>query len=162
VGSSNRRFYILMGVSGAIVAGGIAVGAVLVFSGNSEAAPTKAQYFARIARICRVYGPQLNKVPPPTDIAIPGVVVTSVSGALPILSAMTAELHKVRPPAELRPKIKRWLHLDDQALVNLRDSLRLAREPNLSQMAFTYLDFLKDSQAAKHLGAQIGFPSPPC
>jgi len=162
VGSSNRRWYVLMGVGSALVAGGIAAGAVLVFSGSSPAAPTKAQYLAKVAGICRAYGPRLDKVPPPTDIAIPGVVVTSVSKALPILSAMTAALHELRPPAELRPKIERWLDLDDRALVNLRESLRLAREPYISRMGITYLEFLRNSEAAKHLGAQIGFPSPPC
>ena len=158
-----RRWYVVLGAACALIAGGIAAGVVLAFSGSSSAAPpTKKEYFARIATICRIYGPQLNKVPPPTDIAIPGVVVTSVSNALPILTAMTDRLHQVRPPAELKTKIQRWLDLDDKALVSLRESLKLAREPNLSQMGVSYIEFLKNSQAAKHLGAQIGFPSPPC
>lgn len=159
---ARRRWFLTLGSGCAVIAGVVVAVVLLVFSGSSQAAPTKAQYFGKIAAICRVYGPQLNKVPPPTDIAIPGVVVTSVSKALPILTKMTARLHEVRPPAELESKVARWLTLDDKALVSLKESLKLAREPYLSRMGVAYIGFLKNSQAAKHLGAQIGFPSPPC
>src|SRR5579864_7255470 len=106
---ARRRWYLKLGSGCAVAAGVILAVVLLVFSGSSQAAPTKAQYFAKIAAICRVYGPQLNKVPPPTDIAIPGVVVTSVSKALPILTKMTAKLHGVRPPTEIKTKVVRWL-----------------------------------------------------
>jgi hypothetical protein len=157
-----RRRYLALGAACALVAAAVAGGIVLVFSDSSKAAPTKAQYFARVATICRIYGPKLDKVPPPTDIAIPGVVASSLGKALPILEAQAAAVHALRPPTELRAEIKRWVVLDNRAIAKLRESLRLAREPNLSQMAFAYIQFLTASRAAKHLGQTIGFPHPPC
>jgi hypothetical protein len=154
-----RRRYLALGAACALVAAAVAGGIVLVFSDSSKAAPTKAQYFARVAAICHVYGPKLDKVPPPTDIAIPGVVASSIGAALPILEAQAAA---VRPPKQLQVEIERWIALDDRAIAKLRESLRLAREPNLSQMAFAYIQFLTASRAAKHLGQTIGFPHPPC
>lgn len=158
----NRRWYAMLGTACMLAAVGVAAGIVLVFSGTSAAAPTKKQYFVRVAAICRIYGPKLDKVPPPTDIAIPGVVASSVGKALPILEAQAAAVHALRPPEALRAKIERWVVLDDRSIAKLRESLRLAREPNLSQMGFAYLQFLQVSQAAKHLGQSIGFPHPPC
>jgi hypothetical protein len=157
-----RRRYLALGAACALVAAAVAGGIVLVFSDSSQAAPTKAQYFARVAAICRIYGPKLDKVPPPTDIAIPGVVASSVGKALPIIEAQAAAVHALRPPAELRAKIARWIVLDDRTIAKLRESLRLAREPNLSQMGVTYIQFLQAGRAAKQLGQSIGFPHPPC
>ena len=159
---TTRRWYLGLGAACALLAGIVAAGFVLLFSSSSKAAPTKAQYFAHVAAICRVYGPKLDKVPPPTDIAIPGVVASSLGKALPILEAQAVAVHGLRPPSELRTKVERWVVLDDRALAKLRESLRLAREPNLSQMAFAYIQFEKNSRAAKHLGQTIGFPHPPC
>jgi len=159
---TNGRWYAVLGAACALTGAGIAAGIVLIFSGVSAAAPTKKQYFARVAAICRTYGPKLDKVPPPTDIAIPGVVASSVGKALPILEAQAAAVHALRPPAQLRAKIERWVALDDRSIAKLRESLRLAREPNLSQMGVAYIQFLQASQAAKHLGQSIGFPPPPC
>jgi hypothetical protein len=45
---------VLFWAGGLLVAGAIAAGIVLAFSGNSKAAPTKAEYFARVAEICRL------------------------------------------------------------------------------------------------------------
>jgi hypothetical protein len=159
---TTRRWYLGLGAACALLAGIVAAGFVLLFSSTSRAAPTKAQYFARVAAICRVYGPKLDKVPPPTDIAIPGVVASSLGKALPILEAQAAAVDALRPPKQLQVEIERWIALDDRAIAQLRESLRLAREPNLSQMAFAYIKFLKASMAAKHLGQAIGFPHPPC
>src|SRR5215831_7563203 len=109
MGISSHRWYVALGAACALVAGGIAAAFVLVFSsGNSEAAPTKSQYFARVAAICRIYGPKLDKIPPPSDIAIPGVVASSVGRALPLIEAQAAVVHALRPPKELQAKIKRW------------------------------------------------------
>ena len=65
----NRRWYAILGGTFTLVAAGIATAIVLTFSGTSEAAPTKSQYFARVAAICRLYGPKLDKIPPPVDIS---------------------------------------------------------------------------------------------
>jgi hypothetical protein len=57
--------YLKIGCVCALVAAAVAAGVVLVSSGSSEAAPTKSQYFARVAAICRTYGPKLDKISPP-------------------------------------------------------------------------------------------------
>src|SRR3954447_23624693 len=66
VAPTKRRSYLRLGAACAVLSAAIAVGLVLAFaSGTSEAAPTKSQYFARVAAICRIYGPKLDKIPPP-------------------------------------------------------------------------------------------------
>ena len=157
-----RRWYATLGTVCALLAAGAATGTVLVSSGTSAAAPTKEEYFARVAAICRIYGPKLNKVAPPSDIAIPGVVASSVGRALPLIEAQAAVVHALRPPKELQAKIKRWIRLDNRAIRKLRESLRLAREPNISLLGVTYVEFLRASIAAKKVGGTIGFPHPPC
>jgi len=162
VGSSNRRWYLFLGAGCVLVTGGVAASLVLVFGGTSKAAVTKAEYFARVAAICRVYGPQLDRFPPPADIAAPGEIVTSVEKALPVIQAETRALRKLRVPGELRAKLARWFDLNDRSIAKLGESLRAAREPNISVMGVAYVQFLKAGTAAEHVGRAIGFPRPPC
>jgi hypothetical protein len=114
VDSSSRRWYLFLGAGCALVTGGVAAGLVLAFSGSSQAAPTKEAYFARVAAICRVYGPQLDKVPAPADIAAPGEIVSSVEKALPVLVAETRALGKLPVPDQLGAKLARWFDLNDR------------------------------------------------
>ena len=157
-----RRWYLVVGASCALVSGAVAAIFVLAFSGSSEAALTKAQYFARVAAVCRIFGPKLDKVPPPSDIAIPGVVVSSVEKALPILQAETRAVRAIRPPRELRKQVARWFALNDRAIAKLGEALRFGRQPNISVMGVAYVQFLKAGTAAEHVGRAIGFPRPPC
>ena len=65
MGRTNRRWYLGLGAACAALAAAVAA-LVLVFgTESSRAAPTKAEYFARVAAICRLYGPKLDKIPPP-------------------------------------------------------------------------------------------------
>lgn len=162
MGSSTRRWYAALGAASATVVVAIVAVFVLVFSGSSQAAPTKEAYFARVAAICRVYGPQLDKVPSPSDIAVPGEIITSVEKALPILRAETRAVRALRPPTELRAQLTRWLELNDRANAKLAEALRAAREPDLGVMGVAYVQFLKTGAAAERLGRAIGFPRPPC
>jgi hypothetical protein len=159
---TTTRWYLGLGTFCALVAGSIVAGFVLAFSGSSQAAPTKSQYFGRVAAICRRYGPRLDKVPPPYDIAIPGVVASSVEKALPILEAETRAVRALRPPEGLKSRIARWLVLNDRANAKLAEALRQARLPNLGAMGIAYVAFLRQGAEAEHLGRAIGFPRPPC
>src|SRR5581483_5416867 len=86
-----RRARLLASLAAILVAGGVAAVLVLAFgNSSSQAAPTKAVYFRRVAKICGVYGPKLDQVTPPQDVTIPGEVVTSLSRAIPIIEAGTA------------------------------------------------------------------------
>jgi hypothetical protein len=159
---TNRRRSLALGAACALIAAAVAAAIVVAFPGRSEAAPTKAQFLARVAAICRVYGPRLDRVPPPGDIAVPGEVATSVAQALPILEAESKELRALRSPAELRARLARWHALNDRSLAELAVALRAAREPNLSTMGVAYVRFLLDGSKAEKVGRTIGFPRPPC
>jgi hypothetical protein len=157
-----RRSKILLGLGCTAVAAAIAVGVVLLAGGAAAAPPTKAEYLARVAAVCRIYGPKLDKVPPPGDIGIPGEVLTSVERALPILKAERDHVHALRSPAALAARIAQWKKLDDESLAHLEVALKAARVPNLSEMGVAYVEFLKAGSDAEKIGKAIGFPRPPC
>jgi hypothetical protein len=153
------RSDVLFLAGGLVVAGSIAAGIVLAFSGKSEAAPTKAEYFARVAAICRLYGPKLDKISPPHDIAIPGEVAGPVSLALPLVVAETREVRALRPPTELGPQVEHWLALKDRAIATLKRTLREALIPDIRRMGPDWLRFVDQAEAAAKAGGRIGFPS---
>src|SRR4029077_19750498 len=99
VASTNRRSYLGLGAACMALAAVIAGVIVLVVgSGTSEAAPTKSQYFARVAAICRIYGPKLDRIPPPIDVTIPSEITESVKKVEPILRAEAEAMRRLQPP----------------------------------------------------------------
>jgi hypothetical protein len=159
----NRRWYAFLGGACALLAGGMATGIVLTFSGTSSAAPpTKKQYFAKIAAICRTYGPKLDKVPPPIDITIPSEITESVTKVEPILRAESDAVRRLTPPRELREQLARWNKLNDQSISQLGVALRAAKKLDLRGIQVAYVTFVVTGAKAQHLGHAIGFPSPPC
>jgi len=156
-----RRWYLAIG-SACVIAGGVATALVLVFTSNSAAAPTKAEYFAKVAAICRTYGPKLDKVPPPADLGIPSELEAAAKKVQPVLHAEADAVRRLEPPPELRAKLARWSHLNDQSIAKLDETLRAARETNLRGVQIAYVQFLVTGAKAQHLGRSIGFPSPPC
>jgi hypothetical protein len=153
------RRHLVAGAAALAVAGGVAAVIVLVFSSGSQAAPTKAEYFARVARICAVYGPKLDRIAPPPDVSIPGEVVAPLKRVIPLLDAENAEVRALRPPPELTAKVEHWLALKDKVLATLRQTLRAAETPDISGSAVDYLRFLDQAQAAAKAGSEIGFPA---
>ena len=161
--ASNRRFYAMLGGTSALVIGGVAATIVVVFSGGgSSAGPTRAQYFARVAVVCRTYGAKLDKIPAPADIAAPGEVLTSVQQALPILESQTRTMRALRPPDSLRSKVERWLALNDRVIAELRSALLGARRRDIGAMGGAFIRYRVAGLAARKLGAEIGFPSTDC
>jgi hypothetical protein len=154
-----RRTQALASVGVIVVAGVVATVIVLAFSGSSSAAPTKAEYFAKVAGICEVYGPKLDAIAPPPDVSIPGEVVTPLKKVIPLLRAETAEVRTLRPPAELAAEVGKWLALKDRVLAKLEQALHAAEEPDISGTAVKYLQFLALARRAASAGHQIGFPS---
>jgi hypothetical protein len=148
----------LLGAACLVLSGGVATAIVLAFSDSSSAAPSKAEYFAQVAAICRFYGPKLDKIEPPGDIGTPGTVAESVRRVLPVLLAQSRELHALRPPDEIASEVERWLALGDRALVTLKRTLREALMPYISRMGLDWLQYLEQNEAAKKVGAGIGFP----
>jgi hypothetical protein len=154
-----RRTQALASAGVLVIAGGVAAGIVLAFSGSSQAAPTKAEYFARVSKICAVYGPKLDAIAPPPDVSIPGEVVTPLKKVIPLLSAENTEMRALQTPDELAAPVARWLALKGRVLAKLQQALHAAEEPDISGTAVKYLQFLLLARRAATLGHTIGFPS---
>ena len=101
---TSRHRHVLLGAACAVLTAGVAVTIVLVFSVDSRAEPTQAQYLAQVAAICRIYGPRLDSIRPP-DVAEPANVIAAVTRALPLVKAQEREVKQLRPPGELRTEI---------------------------------------------------------
>jgi hypothetical protein len=158
----HRRWYATLGAACTVVATVVAVGIVLVSSGSSQAAPTKSQYFARVAAICRTYGPKLDKIPPPIDVTIPSEITESVRKAEPVLRAEADAVRRLKPPRELRAQLARWNKLNETSIGKLSEALRAAKKIDLRGIQVAYVSFVVTGAKAQHLGHAIGFPSPPC
>jgi hypothetical protein len=163
VAGTNRRSYLTLGAACAAVSVGVAVAVVLAFSSDtSHAAPTKSQYFARVAAICRLYGPKLDKVPPPVDVSIPSEIIESVRKVEPILRAEAKAVRRLAPPRELRAQLARWNELNEGSIAKLGEALRAAEKKDLRGVQVAYVEFVVTGAKAQKLGHAIGFPSPPC
>ena len=161
--STNRRSYLGLGAACVALAAVIAAVIVLVVgSGTSKAAPTKSQYFARVAAICRFYGPKLDKIPPPIDVTIPSEITESVRKVEPILRAEAKAVRRLEPPRELRAQLARWNELNRRSIAKLGEALRAAEKTDLRGIQVAYVEFVVTGAKAQKLGHAIGFPSPPC
>lgn len=158
-----RRPYLLLAAACTVVAVAVAAGIVLAFgSGTSRAAPTKREYFAHVAAICRLYGPKLDKIPPPYDITIPALITRSVKKVEPILRAEAEAMRRLEPPRALRAQVARWNELNRRSIAKLRVALRAAEKIDLRGIQVAYVQFVVTGAKAQKLGHTIGFPSPPC
>jgi hypothetical protein len=159
---TNRRSYLRLGAACALLAAIVATTIVLVSSGTSVAAPTKSEYFARVAAICRTYGPKLDKIPPPIDVTIPSEITESVQKVEPILRAEAASVRRLKPPRELRAQLARWNELNQRSIAKLGEALRASEKTDLRGIQVAYVEFVVTGAKAQKLGHAIGFPSPPC
>jgi hypothetical protein len=145
------------------LAAAVALAIVMVAdSGSSNAGPTRAEYLSRVAAICRRYGPQLDKVPPPVDVSIPSEITESVRKVEPILRAEGEAVRRLEPPRELRAQLARWNELNRRSIAKLGDALRAAKKTDLRGIQVAYVAFVVTGARAQKLGHAIGFPSPPC
>ena len=159
---TNRRSYLGLVAACVALAAVIAVVIVLVTSGTSQAAPTKSEYFARVAAICRLYGPKLDKIPPPIDVTIPSEITESVRKVEPILKAEAEAVRRLEPPRELRARLAQWNELNQRSIAKLGVALRAAEKTDLRGIQVAYVEFVVTGAKAQKLGHAIGFPSPPC
>jgi hypothetical protein len=163
VARTKRRSYLKLGAACAVPSAAIVVVIVLAFtSGTSEAAPTKSQYLARVAAICRIYGPKLDKIEPPIDVTIPSEITESVRKVEPVLRAEAQAVRRLEPPRELRAQLARWNKLNERSIAKLREALRAAEKIDLRGIQVAYVEFVVTGAKAQTLGHAIGFPSPPC
>ena len=162
MGRTNRRWYLGLGAACAALAAAVAALVLVFATESSRAAPTKAEYFARIAAICRLYGPKLDKIPPPYDITIPALITRSVRKVEPILRAEAEAVRRLDPPRELRAQLASWNELNRSSIAKLGEALRAAKMTNLRGIQVAYVEFVVTGAKAQKLGKAIGFPSPPC
>lgn len=151
----------LLGTACAIVAAGVAAVLVLFSSTSSQAEPTKAEYFVQVADICRVYGPQLDKIRPP-DVAEPANVIEAVERVLPLITAQERKVKALAAPPELQSKLARWFRLQDRRIGMLERALQGARRQDFRALSVAYVDFLLAAPETARLGSEIGIPHPPC
>lgn len=155
------RRHVLFGGALATTAAGVAASVVLVFTGDSIAAPTKGEYLAQVAAICRVYGPRLDRVRPP-DVSEPGSVIAALRKVTPLLKAQERDVRALTPPRALRLRVVRWLELRAHRLAFLDVALRAARKQDFRTMSVAYVDFALSGSDAARIGRAIGIPRPPC
>jgi hypothetical protein len=152
-----------VGLACVALAVAVAVAIVLIAgSGSSKAAPTRAEYLSRVAAICRLYGPKLDKIPPPIDVSIPAEITESVRKVEPILRAEAEAVRRLEPPRELRAQLARWNELNRRSIAKLGEALRAAEKTDLRGIQVAYVAFVVTGAKAQKLGHAIGFPSPPC
>lgn len=153
-----RRFYALVATVAVLVAGGVATVLTLELGGSTGRRElTPSAYLARVAAVCDRYGRQLDRIAPPSDIAAYGEVASSVGRALPVLRQQTAAIRAIRPPAELRARVERFMALTDRSLVELQATLSAAQRRDLGAMGQGLIRFSLVRDQAKVLAAGIGF-----
>jgi hypothetical protein len=147
-----------------VLVGGVTAAAVVVLfdGGSPDAGPTKAQYLARVAAICRTYGPRLDRIPPPADLGIPAELAAAARRALPLLRAEAAAVSRLEVPRQLRTSVSRWSRLNDLSISKLASAVGEERRKNLQGIQIAYVQFLAAGAKAQRLGRTIGFPRPPC
>ena len=151
----------LLGVACAIVAAGVATGVVLVTTAHSSSEPTRAQYLAEVAAICRVYGPKLDRIRPP-DVAEPANVIAAVDRVLPLISAQLRRVKAVEPPDDLKPRVDRLLALHQRRLRMLERAQAAGRRQDFRALGVAYVDFALAGRETGRLSREIGIPHPPC
>ena len=158
---ASRYRHVLFGAACAILTAAVAAVLVLVFSADSRAEPTKAQYLGRVAAICRVYGPQLDRIVPP-DASGTGDVVEAIGLALPLVRAQEREVRALEKPGELSTRLARWFDLQDRRVEMLEKALRAAQRQDFLAVGVAYVDFSLSGPEAARLGSALGIPHPPC
>jgi hypothetical protein len=151
----------LVGAVCAVVVAGVATAVVLVTTAHSSSEPTRAQYLAGVAAICRVFGPKLDVIRPP-DVAEPANVIAAVDQVLPLVQAQLRQVRGLTPPPSLRPRVDRWLVLQARRVGMLEKAQVAGQRQDFRAMSIAYVDFLLAGSKTSGLGRSIGIPHPPC
>ena len=151
----------LLGVAVAAVIAAAAVAVVLAMTASSRAEPTRAQYLAGVAAVCRLYGPRLDRIRPP-DVAEPANVIDAVDRVLPLVRAQLRDVRALVPPAELRLRVERWLALQERRLGKLEKAQAAGRRQDFRALGIAYVDFALAGSETGRLAREIGVPHPPC
>ncbi len=156
----SRRQLAALGSATAVATAAV-IGAALILGPDGEAGPTRSQYFERVAEICRVYGPRLDRIPPP-DASGTGDVVAAIRLALPLVKAQERDVKSLEAPAGLRRRLERWFELQDRRIEMLEKALRAADRLDFLAVGVAYTEFTLAGPETARLGDAMGIPSPPC
>ena len=151
----------LLGVAAVAVIAAVAVAVILVTTASSHSEPTRAEYLAGIAAVCRVYGPRLDRIRPP-DVAEPANVIDAVERVLPLITAQLRDVKALEPPAGLRPRVERWIALEERRLGKLERARAAGRRQDFRALGVAYVDFALAGRETGRLAREIGVPHPPC
>lgn len=151
----------LLGVACAIGAAGFVAGVVLATTAHSSSEPTRAQYLAAVAAVCRVYGPKLDRIRPP-DVAEPANVIAAVDRVLPLVKAQLRRVKALEPPGELKRRVDRLLALHGRRLRMLERAQDAGRRQDFRALGVAYVDFALAGRETGRLAREIGIPHPPC
>lgn len=151
----------LLGVAVAAVTAAVAIAVVLVTTASSRVEPTRAQYLAGVAAVCRDYGPRLDRIRPP-DVAEPANVIDAVDRVLPLVRAQLRDVRALEPPAELRGRVQRWLALQQRRLGKLEKAQAAGRRQDFRALGIAYVDFALAGSETGRIAREIGVPHPPC
>ena len=151
----------LLGVAAGAVLAAAAAAVILVTTASSHAEPTRSQFLAGVAAVCRVYGPRLDRIRPP-DVAEPANVIVAVDRVLPLVTAQLRGVKTLKPPDELEPKVDRWLRLQERRIGILEKAKAAGKRQDFRVLSVAYVDFLLAGRETGALGKAIGIPHPPC
>ena len=151
----------LLGMASAAVTAAVVTAVLLVTTPSSRAEPTRAQYLAGVAAVCRIYGPKLDLIRPP-DVAEPANVIAAVDRVLPLVRAQLIRVRALEPPDELRPRVERWLVLQQRRLGMLAKAQAAGRRQDFRALSVAYVDVLLAGSETGRLGRALGIPHPPC
>ena len=151
----------LLGVVCAVVVAGVGTAVVLVTTAHSSSEPTRAQYLAGVAAVCRVFGPKLDVIRPP-DVAEPANVIAAVDEVLPLVQAQLRQVRRLTPPPALRSRVDRWLVLQARRVGMLEKAQVAGQQQDFRTMSVAYVDFMLEGSETGRLGERIGIPHPPC
>ena len=160
-GRPSRGRRAALGVTSAAVAVLAILAVLLLTTTSSRAEPTRAQYLAQVAAVCRVYGPRLDRIRPP-DVAEPANVIEAVDRVLPLVKAQLGRVKALEPPRELRRRIERWLVLHERRLRMLERAQAAGRRQDFRALGVAYVDFALAGSETGRLAREIGIPHPPC
>lgn len=155
---SSRR---MLAVASAAACVGVAATVILFVTASSRAEPTRSEYLAGIAAVCRLYGPRLDRIRPP-DVAEPANVIAAVDLVLPLVKAQLRRVRALEPPHELRPRVERWLTLHERRLGMLERAQAAGRRQDFRSLGVAYVDFALAGSETGRLAREIGIPHPPC
>ena len=113
-----------------------------------------------MAAICRLYGPKLDKIPPPFDVSIPAEITESVRKVEPILRAEAAAMRRLEPPRELRAQLARWNELNRRSIAKLGEALRAAKKTDLRGIQVAYVAVRRDRRQGPEARSRDRIPVP--